>query len=92
MAAMRNEQGTAGAERRTAEKSLHADGKKILPYIDFEKAKQTNLNTISTRMKRLLSERHPHELQHTFVSRCKELVQKGNYEKIIASKQLFSMR
>ena len=46
--------------------------KKVLPYIDFARAKNTNLNTISTRMKRLLPERHPHELRHTFVSRCKE--------------------
>lgn len=46
--------------------------KKMLPFIDFERAKTANLNTISTRMKRLLPERHPHELRHTFITRCRE--------------------
>lgn len=49
-----------------------AQAKKFLPYIDFDRARITNLNTISTRMKRLFPEHHPHELRHTFISRCKE--------------------
>lgn len=49
-----------------------AQAKKVLTYIDFDRARITNLNTISTRIKRLFPEHHPHELRHTFISRCKE--------------------
>ena len=46
--------------------------KRIIAHIDFDKAKNANLNTLSTRMKRLFPNHHPHELRHTFISRCKE--------------------
>lgn len=46
--------------------------RKVLPYIDIEKAKQTNLNTINTMIKRLFPHHHTHELRYTFITRCKE--------------------
>ena len=46
--------------------------KRILPFIDFEKACDANLNTVSTRLKRLFPNHHPHELRYTFITRCKE--------------------
>ena len=46
--------------------------KKICSKIDFEKAKNVNLNSLHTAMKRLFANHHSHELRHTFISRCKE--------------------
>ena len=46
--------------------------RKVLPYIDFEKAIQTNVNTINTTIKRLFPNHHTHELRYTFITRCKE--------------------
>ena len=46
--------------------------RKVLPYIDFEKAKSVNLSTIQTTFKRLFPEHHPHELRYTFITRAKE--------------------
>ena len=61
--------------------------RRVLPFVDFEKAKNTNVNTIYTTFKRLFPKRHTHELRYNFITRAKECVQKGNYEKTIASKQ-----
>ncbi len=46
--------------------------KRMLPFIDFKKAKGVNLSTLQTTMKRLFPNHHSHELRHTFISRCKE--------------------
>ena len=46
--------------------------RKVLPYIDFEKAKSVNLSTTQTTFKRLFPEHHPHELRYTFITRAKE--------------------
>lgn len=46
--------------------------KKVLPYVDFEKAKNTNTSTIDNTLKKLFSNHHTHELRYTFITRCKE--------------------
>ena len=46
--------------------------KRVLPYIDFEKVKRVNLNTLHTTIKRLFPYHHLHELRYTFITRCKE--------------------
>jgi len=62
--------------------------KKVLPFIDFDKAKGTNPNTLTTTLKRLLPTHHPHELRHTFVSRCKEAGVTGEVVSIWAGHSL----
>ena len=46
--------------------------KRVLPYVDFEKAKNTVTSSIGTMLKRLFPNHHPHELRYTFITRCKE--------------------
>ena len=46
--------------------------KRVMLYIDFEKAKNVNLNTLHTTIKRLFPNHHLHELRYTFITRCKE--------------------
>ncbi|MCD7728652.1 MAG: site-specific integrase [Clostridia bacterium] len=46
--------------------------KRVLPYVDFDKARTTNVNTINTVIKRLFPEHHTHELRHTYITRAKE--------------------
>lgn len=60
--------------------------RKVQDLVDFEKAKNVNVYTLRSAFKRLFPEHHPHELRYTFITRCKECVQKGNPKIIIASK------
>ena len=46
--------------------------RRVLPYVNFEKAKHTNVNTIYTTFKRLFPHRHTHELRYNFITRAKE--------------------
>ena len=46
--------------------------RRVLPYVDFEKARNTNVNTIYTTFKRLFPHRHTHELRYNFITRAKE--------------------
>lgn len=62
--------------------------KRMLPYIDFKKAKNVNLNTLQTTMKRLFPNHHSHELRHTFISRRKESGVSGEVVSIWAGHSL----
>ena len=61
--------------------------KKVWHLIDFDKAKATSKDWTYRTLKSLFPDRHTHELRYTFISRCNVRVQKGNYKKVITSKQ-----
>ena len=46
--------------------------RKVLPYIDFEKAKTVHYRYIDNVFKMIFPKRRLHELRYTFISRCKE--------------------
>ena len=46
--------------------------KKIMQYVDFNKARDCNLNALHSAIKRLFPNHHTHELRYTFITRCKE--------------------
>ena len=46
--------------------------RRVVKYVDFEKVKTTNLNTLQTTLKRVFPNHHVHELRYTFITRAKE--------------------
>ncbi len=46
--------------------------KRVSENVNFEYAKNVNLSTLNTTLKRLLPNHHVHELRYTFITRCKE--------------------
>ena len=45
---------------------------KVLPIIDFNKARIVKQRTIASALKRILPNHHPHELRSTYITRCKQ--------------------
>ncbi len=46
--------------------------KQVKEYVDIEKAKNVNLNSLHNRMKKIFPNHHLHELRYTFITRVKE--------------------
>lgn len=64
--------GRLGEEPITRQIPITPMLRRVMPYIDFDKARKTNLNTINTAFKRLFPNHHVHELRYTFITRAKE--------------------
>ena len=48
--------------------------RRVMRYVDSDRARETNPRTVATTLKRLFPNHHPHELRYTFITRCKEYV------------------
>lgn len=46
--------------------------RRVMPYINFETAKNCNIEVVTSRLHTVFPNHHTHELRYTFITRCKE--------------------
>ncbi len=69
---MRNKQRTFRQSAELSKIPFTPVAKRVISMIDFQAAKNVNLNKLKTAFKRLFPNHHAHELRYTFITRCKE--------------------
>ena len=61
--------------------------RRVMHLVDFDEAKTISREAVRSLLKRIFPDKYTHELRYSFITRANVRVQKGNYKKVITSKQ-----